>query len=197
VVRNTRGDLTAALEILDALYSIAKRTHNKLYEMKILAVRALALKVLGKSGESEAALMHAVELSKPGGVLRVFADLGESMREMLGELAERNHSGDTIQKILAAFPGQGIVTISGTGEPGSNDQGANGSKALTESLSPREIQVLSYLREPLGIKDIARKLEIRYATAKRHTINIYGKLGVNSRWDAVDKAVELGILPAS
>ena len=44
-------------------------------------------------------------------------------------------------------------------------------------------------------KEIAQKLNVTYATTKRHTINIYGKLGVNQRWDAVARAIELGILP--
>jgi ATP/maltotriose-dependent transcriptional regulator MalT len=36
---------------------------------------------------------------------------------------------------------------------------------------------------------------ISTTTVKRHTINIYGKLGVNNRWDAVVKAEALKILP--
>ena len=55
--------------------------------------------------------------------------------------------------------------------------------------------MLNLLRGPLSIKEIAQKLNIAYATAKRHTINIYGKLGVNRRWDAVARAEELNILP--
>jgi ATP/maltotriose-dependent transcriptional regulator MalT len=46
----------------------------------------------------------------------------------------------------------------------------------------------------LSAREIALKLNISYATANRHSINIYGKLGVNSRWDAVARAETLGIL---
>ena len=55
--------------------------------------------------------------------------------------------------------------------------------------------MLSCLRGPSSIKEIALTLNISYATAKRHTINIYGKLGVNQRWRAVASAEELNILP--
>lgn len=51
------------------------------------------------------------------------------------------------------------------------------------------------LREPLSGKEIARKLFITTATLKRHTANIYGKLDVHGRWDAVAVAEALGILP--
>ena len=69
------------------------------------------------------------------------------------------------------------------------------SSTLVEPLTPRELEVLTLLREPLSIKEIAHKLNISYATARRHTINIYGKLGVNKRWEAVTRAEELNILP--
>ena len=62
------------------------------------------------------------------------------------------------------------------------------------ALTAREIDVLALLREPLSTKEIARRLAISPATVKRHTINIYGKLGVSGRWDAVARAEELGHL---
>ena len=55
--------------------------------------------------------------------------------------------------------------------------------------------MLTLLRGPVSIKEIALKLNISYATAKRHTINLYGKLGVDQRWKAVARAEELSILP--
>jgi LuxR family maltose regulon positive regulatory protein len=62
---------------------------------------------------------------------------------------------------------------------------------LIEPLTPREFEVLRLLGEPLSNREIARRLNISYATVKRHTITIYGKLGVNNRWDAVSKAATL------
>ena len=67
---------------------------------------------------------------------------------------------------------------------------------LDTQISAVRSEVLALLRGPASIKEIAQKLHISYATAKRHTINIYGKLDVNQRWEAVAKAEELNILPA-
>ena len=64
-----------------------------------------------------------------------------------------------------------------------------------EPLSPRELEVLSLLRDPISLKDVAQRLFISYQTAKRHTANIYGKLGVNKRRAAIAKAEFLGLLP--
>ena len=70
-----------------------------------------------------------------------------------------------------------------------------GRQPLVEPLSPRELEILMLLRDPISAKEIARNLCISYQTVKRHTVNIYGKLGVGKRWDAVTKAEALGILP--
>jgi ATP/maltotriose-dependent transcriptional regulator MalT len=51
------------------------------------------------------------------------------------------------------------------------------------------------MRDPLTGKEIERRLCISYQTVKRHTVNIYGKLGVNKRWAAVTSAEALGLLP--
>jgi LuxR family maltose regulon positive regulatory protein len=65
---------------------------------------------------------------------------------------------------------------------------------LVEPLTSRELEILALLREPLSGKEIARKLTISTATFKRHASNIYGKLGVHRRWDAVAIAESLGVL---
>jgi LuxR family maltose regulon positive regulatory protein len=57
------------------------------------------------------------------------------------------------------------------------------------------LEILALLRERLSNKEIARMLCLSPMTVKRHIANLYGKLGVNKRWDAVIEAEALGILP--
>ena len=64
-----------------------------------------------------------------------------------------------------------------------------------EPLTRREIEILEFLAQRLSAKEIAQRLIISDRTVKRHTANIYQKLGVNSRRDAVAIALALGILP--
>jgi len=63
-----------------------------------------------------------------------------------------------------------------------------------ESLSEREHEVLALLAEGLSNQEIAQQLFISLPTVKSHTAHIYGKLGVNSREQAVARAGALGIL---
>lgn len=61
-------------------------------------------------------------------------------------------------------------------------------------LSRREIEVLELLSEGKQNKEIARILNVSTATAKRHVANIYVKLSVNSRVDALRRGVALGLV---
>ena len=65
---------------------------------------------------------------------------------------------------------------------------------LVAPLTNRELDVLDLLAQRLSTKEIADKLFISSTTVKGHLQNIYGKLEVNKRSEAVDKAKALGIL---
>ncbi|MFC1921657.1 LuxR C-terminal-related transcriptional regulator [Chloroflexota bacterium] len=199
LARGADDDLRLALQILDALDEIADRTYNTRYKIEILALRALALDTLGNSSSANAAanaaLKQALDLARLGGFIRVFADLGVPMQEMLCRLAKQDQSLETIQRILAAFPEEKDYQVSIESSKLPTSHPSLGISMLAEPLTPRELEVLTLLRGPMSIKEIALDLNISYATARRHTINIYGKLGVHQRWNAVAKAEELDILP--
>ena len=61
-------------------------------------------------------------------------------------------------------------------------------------MSPREKEVLALLVGRLTNKEIGERLFISTATVKRHAHNIYEKLNVKGRREAVTKAVGLGLI---
>ena len=63
-----------------------------------------------------------------------------------------------------------------------------------ELLTRRELEVLALVAKGLTNREIAQKLIITPGTAKVHISNIYGKLNVRRRVQAIAKAQELGIL---
>jgi len=63
-----------------------------------------------------------------------------------------------------------------------------------ELLSTRELEVLTLVAEGMSNAQIARRLYIAEGTVKRHLTNIYAKLGVVSRIDAVNKAISAGLV---
>ncbi len=66
-----------------------------------------------------------------------------------------------------------------------------------QSLSEREIEVLTQVADGNSNKDIAGKLYISEATVKTHLVHIFGKLGVDGRTAAVTVALEQGIIRLS
>ena len=68
------------------------------------------------------------------------------------------------------------------------------SMELVEPLTDRELEVLALLARRMSSKEIAQALIISPLTVKRHTSNIYSKLQVGGRREAVAKAALLGLL---
>jgi LuxR family maltose regulon positive regulatory protein len=65
---------------------------------------------------------------------------------------------------------------------------------LVEPLSDREIQVLRMLESELSIPEIAGHLHVAVSTLRTHIRNIYSKLDVHSRFEAVSKARDLNLI---
>jgi LuxR family transcriptional regulator, maltose regulon positive regulatory protein len=194
LARGSGADLQLGMQLLSALDEIAERTYNTRLKIEILALRAMALYAQGEINEADSILKQIVDLARPGSFIRVFADLGKPMQEMLYRLANQGHSVITVQRILEAFPANDKHPVDGQSLVQPVHHPSISNLTLAEPLTSRELEILVLLREPLSIKEIANKLNILPATARRHTINIYAKLGVNKRWNAVARAEELKIL---
>lgn len=66
--------------------------------------------------------------------------------------------------------------------------------ALPEALTERQIKILKLVSQGFSSKEIAEKLEISYYTVTTHIKNIYNKLQVNSRTEAMREALKLGLI---
>ncbi len=67
-------------------------------------------------------------------------------------------------------------------------------ESLVEHLTEREAEVLRLLASGLSNQEIAQRLYLSEGTIKTHTHNLYGKLGVQSRTQAIARAKELNLL---
>lgn len=186
--------LDEAEERLRALTEVAEGHHNTVHLIEILSLRAVALQKQGKAEEALTVLERALTLARPGGFIFPFLELGPPLADLLNRLVKKNVVVDYIGEILSAFSNE----ETGTGQDVSDDQSVQRSslsnQALVEPLTNRELEIIDLLAQRMSNKEIAEKLFISPETVKRHTINIYQKLGVNSRREAVDKAHALGLL---
>ncbi len=195
LARGAPADVQQALTIADAYLALARRTYSTFSIIAALALRALALLKQARTRAANEALLQAIELAQPGGFIRVFVDLGPPMQSMLSRLADQGIAAQAIQPILAAFQEEQNAAGARAGGVQPSPHGALRVPGLVEPLTLREWEILTLLREPHSGKEIAGRLCISPATLKRHTSNIYGKLGVHNRWDAVAAAEALGVLP--
>jgi LuxR family transcriptional regulator, maltose regulon positive regulatory protein len=193
LARDAPGDIQLAQSILETLGEITGRIHNIRSLIEILAMRAVALHTQGKTGASLSALEKAIQLAHAGGSRRAFVDLGPRMLAMLKELARQGKDIPDIRHILAAFPPEDSTGASSTALL-RRVPNAVQPPVLIEPLTARELDILVLLSQRLSNKEIGQKLNITSVTVKRHILNIFQKLGVNRRADAVARATVLGII---
>jgi LuxR family maltose regulon positive regulatory protein len=172
--------------VIDPLLDIASRMKYIRREVYILVLKALALQQKNELGQAVDVLGQALALAEPEGYKQVFLDEGEPMVNLLSQAAAHQHGHSYGRQILAAFKQKGSPATA-PGEKKSPD-------GLVEPLSEREHEVLALISEGLSNREISMRLHITLSTVKGHTANIYGKLGVNSRTQAVSEAVRSGIL---
>ena len=210
IAEGSAESLREAEEKLREYAEMNEAHHNTCQLIGILASLAMTCEKQGKRDQARAALKRALELAQPGGFIFPFLELGPPMAELLKRLPKQNVSVDFIGKLLAAFRGDGQVVISAVSEdriaPVSPLSGSSPpppispSPSLTnpqpwkESLTNRELDILELLSQRLQNKEIAEKLFVSPETVRSHLKNIYQKLQVSNRREAVYKSTDLGIL---
>jgi LuxR family maltose regulon positive regulatory protein len=196
IARNAAGDLQTATGILNEFDKLAASSFNVRVTIEVLALRALAKLAQGDSAGARECLIRAVELSRRGLFTRTFVDLGPQMQKLLQQIAGHGPTMKSVSRLLAAFEG-GPATAApapGVARWDNAAQPPDAADGLYESLTPREREILALMAEPIGLKVIAGRMNITYATARRYTISIYDKFDVHSRWEAIDYAVRNGII---
>jgi LuxR family maltose regulon positive regulatory protein len=189
IAQGTDASLREATQLLQELLAYAESVHNTYHQIGLLALLALAYQAQRRTESALEALERSLRLAQPGGFIRTFVDLGPTMAGLLYQLAEGGVAPEYVRQVLAAFP-----EARAEGDPVHQIRQASRA-ALVEPLTRRESEILVLLARQLTNQEIADSLVISPLTVKKHTINIYQKLGVNSRAQAVAQARALGILP--
>lgn len=183
--------LSAAIELADRLIDLALQGQYLPIVLVALLLRARMQAALGHEPASLADTLKALELAdEPEGSLMLFVEEGEAIKPLLQAVIERAATPDRLKtqarKLLAAFP---VPDRSPTPPlpPVSGEQ-------LIEPLSRRELEILHLIGAGCSNQEIADRLVITLHTVKKHSSNIFTKLGVTSRTQAVARARQLGLL---
>lgn len=173
------GEDVAAQALAERMLQDAKDGQRTLRVVELLVLQALAYQGVRDIPAAVTALAEAVSLAQPEGYQRVFLDEGERLGKLLYLVkAKQDHTGYAGQLLEAFGPMVEAAPVP--------DQ------LLIEPLSAREIEVLKLIEAGLSNQEIAAKLFLSVATVKRHISNIYAKLDVKTRTQAVSFGKELG-----
>ena len=188
-LRLAEGRPDEALDSLTALAKEAEAGGRYFAWLEILVQQALALEAKGEREAALEVLRRALVFAKTEGFVRVFVDEGAKMQQLLAAMTHKGSgaASDYAAKLLEAFPaGQ---------EPQTAPLAPKTADGLIEPLTKREQEVLRLIAAGDSNQVIAQKLVITVSAVKKHSGNIFGKLNVNSRTQAVRRANQLDLLP--
>ncbi|MEW2171293.1 LuxR C-terminal-related transcriptional regulator [Streptomyces sp. NPDC007027] len=169
------GDTEAALTLLGTLSSVNGR--GPAVRVPALLVRAQAADALGDDASARRLVARALTAAGPERLRRPFLEAGPWLRKLLDH---RPAPGQ-----VAEWLSTGLSTV---------DSGEPARAPVLEPLSEREREVLGRLAQMMSTEEIAADLFLSVNTIKTHLRNIYRKLAVTRRGEAVRRAREAGLL---
>ncbi|MFC1959122.1 LuxR C-terminal-related transcriptional regulator [Chloroflexota bacterium] len=184
LMQNRLQEATELLQTIGAATEAGERT-SRLIECLIL--RVLVFQAGNNMEQALVALERALTVARSGGFVQMFVDEGSPMAQLLYEVLQHDIEPDYVRQLLTAFPIERPVQLDSAGSHTSEFE-------LIEPLSDREIEVLHLIAKGLTNQEVATKLYLSLNTVKVHARNIYDKLGVHNRTQAVARARVLGIL---
>lgn len=176
--------------------TLRSRVHR---QIKLHALAALAYKALGNDNLTHRSIERALHLAAPGGYMRAVLDEGEGISQLLLEhlklRANANDSGTSNRTYLF------LARLIGSSNPdvqlppaGHGERAGNVSASAIEPFTEREKKILSMIVNYMSNEQIGTAMFVGRDTVKYHVKNIYGKLGVRSRLEAIRLVREKGML---
>jgi LuxR family maltose regulon positive regulatory protein len=181
----TATGLSEVLFLLEQLLDEAEARMRLHSTLEVLSLLSLAFEVQGDGNRALITLGRALALAEPEGYLRLFLDEGPAMLALLHRAQRHGLAQDYIAKLLAA---------ESKTRPTDHSRHAHQPGSLMEPLTARERDVLRWVLEGASNREIAYRLVLSVNTVKKHVLNIYGKLNVQSRAQAIAKARRFNLL---
>jgi ATP/maltotriose-dependent transcriptional regulator MalT len=183
-----------AFQLLDEIQATVEPAGRLGRLMEVHLLRALALHKAELETVSQKAIKHlerALDLAIDPGFVMLFLEEGQALVPLLIAVIDHETASEAVRqyarKLLQAFAPKGQAA---------SLQPSAIAEHLVEQLTPRELEVLRLIAAGDSNQEIANKLVVSLRTVKKHTSNIYGKLEVSSRIQAVARSRQVGLLPA-
>ncbi|HPL53424.1 MAG TPA: LuxR C-terminal-related transcriptional regulator [Bacillota bacterium] len=168
--------------IVKKLSDSAGKQNRQKNQMECWLVEALIEKRKGHADACIASLKKAIQIGKPENFVQPFRELTDQLRDVYNALIRDIEAADFIQKIIEkpAHPNNFSKQIA--------------NQALVEPLTVREFEVLNLIAAGYSNQEICNRLFLALSTVKGYNQNIFGKLQVKRRTEAITKARDLGLI---
>jgi LuxR family maltose regulon positive regulatory protein len=181
IAEGTDASLEQAALALKQMHEQLSLINRKNVLIGVLALQALVCDAQGDEQTALEKLTVALDSGNIGGNIRCFTDLGPPMADLLVRLYQQGRPG------MASYPAEIIASFPA-------EEQIKQAQVLQHQLTKRESQVLQLLATNLSPQEIASELLVSVNTTRTHIRNIYRKLDVQSRYEAVEAAKGLGLL---
>jgi LuxR family maltose regulon positive regulatory protein len=179
----------------DALSAIESHRHNLEAEfrtqdaLKAMVVQVIIHHAIGQVDKALQLLYECVTKAQFQGSIRLFVDEGAPMQTLLSQLPHETGIAPYVLQLLDAFGTQATqekrVAVPATG---------TASHLPLSAFSDRELEILRLIQEGYSNQNIGERLFLSLSTVKWHNQNIFSKLDVQRRTEAVARAVQLQLL---
>lgn len=199
---------TQAEKALKILIPFFQGNHIWKYRAESLFQMAMVEKARGREAESLRWTAEAIQAAEPWRYVRIFTGYGPKGRELLEDyLRFLEKSRQEPVRIKKKYKYGNVKNMpykdwldyilrkakkSQARYPGTKKEEKEAYPA--EKLTLTEQMVLQYLKQGCTNGEISREMNIKLPTVKSHIYNIYKKLGVSTRLQAVEKGREKGFL---
>ncbi|MAS33724.1 MAG: helix-turn-helix transcriptional regulator [Anaerolineaceae bacterium] len=180
--KNGDNTIDAALLLLNRLLKAAQAGRRNGSVIDILVQQALAFEAQDNIPQALDHLEQVLTLAEPEGYARLFVDEGPPMARLLTEAAARGIRPGYVRKLLDPSGTNTSSKATPTPQP------------LIEPLSDREVEILQLVADGLSNREISQQLFLALSTVKGHNRNIFDKLQVKRRTEAVARAREIGLI---
>ncbi|HEX8993036.1 MAG TPA: LuxR C-terminal-related transcriptional regulator [Anaerolineales bacterium] len=187
-------DLERGIALAALLLNASLHSSHVPAALETLLLRSQLRTALGDDEGGLEDVSQALELAEPEGFVSPFVEEGAPVASALRALSASPHASTAyIKRILECFPAMAPAAAS----PREASKPSDPMRALIEPLTPRELEVLQHIAAGDSNQAIADQLVITLSAVKKHTGNIFRKLSVNSRTQALVRARELGLLSST
>ena len=195
LVQDTPASRQQAHQLLAQMADYYTSIHYTAIRIQVLALQALLDHAEGAEQPALAVLEQAIALAEPGGLLRLFVDLGPQLKPLLAALARRGVSLAYLAAINAAYWESDLQPVTAAAlEPTGPDSVRSAAAGPIETLTNREQDVLLLLEKRYSDKEIADALSISVETVYTHVRHLGDKLGARGRRAIVQAAKDQGLL---